>query len=271
LTLPWGHHLHVQPHDDIGSALWRFGVYDLALSESVWSLLDESEWAIDAGANIGYVTSLMARRVGLRGKVFAFEPHPVVFQELSENVCLWEEKACVDARPLALSNTTGQNELLVPQRFASNQGLATLESQNVFVTAGPVLDSLSIDVARLDDLFDAGQRFGLMKVDVEGHELKLFAGARTLLESGRIRDILYEDYGESYVEYGDGLSETSQFLASCGYTVFLVRRTPFGVRLTGINESSGRSYSFDPPSSLATRNPERAAARLSHWGWSVLR
>lgn len=59
-VLPWGLRMWVRPSEDLGSALWRFGIYDLPLSETIWRLLDPGETAIDVGANIGYVTGLMA-------------------------------------------------------------------------------------------------------------------------------------------------------------------------------------------------------------------
>ena len=55
--------------------------FDLISCEAIWRLLDEGELALDVGANIGYMTSLMAARLGKNGRVIAFEPHPVLFQE----------------------------------------------------------------------------------------------------------------------------------------------------------------------------------------------
>ena len=48
----------------VESALWLQGVYDLALSEMLWRLIAPGEVVADIGANIGYVTSIMAAQVG---------------------------------------------------------------------------------------------------------------------------------------------------------------------------------------------------------------
>ena len=90
VVLPWKMPIRVRPSDMIGSAIIRAGVYDPCVSEVLWRLLDKEETAIDAGANIGQMTSLMARRVGEKGKVLSFEPHPHIFQELTANVALWQ-------------------------------------------------------------------------------------------------------------------------------------------------------------------------------------
>ena len=66
----------MNPKETIGRAILRLGVYDLCVSESICRLLDPGESAIDVGANLGYMTSLMAAKAGKCGSVESFEPHP---------------------------------------------------------------------------------------------------------------------------------------------------------------------------------------------------
>ena len=89
VVLPWGLPIRVFPNETIGSCIWRTGVHDLVASEALWRLLDPGETAVDIGANIGYMTGLMARRAGPRGRVIALEPHPDIFAELQRNVGEW--------------------------------------------------------------------------------------------------------------------------------------------------------------------------------------
>ena len=74
--MPWGLQMQIRPNDYIGSCIWGRGIYDLGVSEAIWRLLDKDDLAIDVGANIGHMTGIMARRVGPKGAVIAFEPHP---------------------------------------------------------------------------------------------------------------------------------------------------------------------------------------------------
>src|ERR687886_1998553 len=69
IRLPWGVDIRVRPTETIGSSICRLGVYDLTVSEVIWRLLEPGEQAVDVGANIGYMTSLMAARVGKTGNV----------------------------------------------------------------------------------------------------------------------------------------------------------------------------------------------------------
>src|SRR5262245_13000344 len=82
VRLPWGETIEVQTGETIGGAIWHYGIFDLVVTESIWRLLDPGETALDIGANIGQMTSLMRLRAGSQGKVIAFEPHPQLFAEL---------------------------------------------------------------------------------------------------------------------------------------------------------------------------------------------
>jgi hypothetical protein len=73
VMLPWGLAMRIRPRDDLGRALWHKGIYDLTLCETIWRLLDRGESAIDVGANVGYISGLMAARSGPDGSVLAFE------------------------------------------------------------------------------------------------------------------------------------------------------------------------------------------------------
>ena len=89
VVLPWGLSIRVSPNEVIGASIWKSGLFELGVSECLWRLLDAGETALDVGANIGYMTCLLARRAGVGGKVIALEPHPQIFTELDDNVAGW--------------------------------------------------------------------------------------------------------------------------------------------------------------------------------------
>src|SRR6266487_6888965 len=93
VRLPWGIEISVNPHETTGKSLLTHGVYELAVSEFLWRLTDPGDHCLDIGANIGYVTSLLAAKAGQSGKVSSFEPHPQVFERLTENVQSWNRSA----------------------------------------------------------------------------------------------------------------------------------------------------------------------------------
>ncbi|BAB76932.1 FkbM family methyltransferase [Anabaena sp. FACHB-709] len=91
--LPWNVKIKIttDTNDVVSKAISKYGIYDLSLTEALWRLTSPGETAIDIGANIGYMTSIMAMKVGQKGKVLCFEPNPEVYKELSDNIEFWEQ------------------------------------------------------------------------------------------------------------------------------------------------------------------------------------
>lgn len=258
VLLPWGLAMRVRPHEDHGRSLWRFGVYDLVLSEAIWRLLNPGESAIDAGANIGYVTGLMAARLGPQGKVLAFEPHPKIAAELVSNIDGWTSRPIATIRPfqLALSSNTGAAYLEEPLNFDRNCGTARVVANGA--------SCLRVNTTRLDDVCSEHGDVDLLKLDVEGHEMEVLLGGRSVLKSGRVRDLVFEDHGRSFD------SPVVLLLESFGYVVFMLTRTFRGPLLAAEGEQCP-IVPYLPPNFLATREPERALARFETSGWQVLR
>jgi FkbM family methyltransferase len=253
VLLPWGLPLRIHRDDDIGRALWTTGVYDLAVSEALWRLLEPGETAADAGANLGYMTSLMAARAGPGGRVRSYEPHPAVFADLTANCGLWAgaQVAAIEPRELGLSDRARDATLVEGPAFAANRGTSRVADG----AAG-----LAVRLTTLDREFPPDARIGVLKVDVEGHEAAVLAGADRLLAAHAIRDVVYE-------EHAPGAGPATALLLSRGYRVFGISKGLLGPALG----APGHGSAFAPPSCLATVAPERALARLAPRGWECLR
>lgn len=261
ITLPWDLPLLVHPDEQIGRCILRRGLFDLTVSETILRLTDPGDVAVDVGANLGYVTSLLARAVGPTGRVVAFEPHPEIFELLTTNVDSWAaypDAATVELHRLALSACAGEADLALPEAFRRNMGSAGLVGDR-----GPSADSLErVQVRRMDEIVTA-DRIGLLKIDVEGHELGVLQGADSLLSDQRIRDIVFEDFRAPP-------TDTTRFLEGFGYTLFSLDQSLFGL-VVGSAGTESAVRSMDDPSYLATADPERAQLRLSRRGWTALR
>jgi len=254
VRLRWDMTLTVRPEDVIGRSIASYGVFDLILSETVFRLLDPGDHAADVGANIGYVTGLMARRAGPDGRVTAFEPHPAVRRLLEANVARWASDssvAAVDVRPVAVSNTGGSGTLVVSDAFATNMGVARLDAR----------EGGDVQLTTLDEAF-GGDELGLLKIDVEGHELAVLEGGAALFEAGRVRDVIFEDFGI----YPTPLTE---FLEARGYTVLSLDNTLSRPLARPAADHPPRR-GWEGPSYLATLEPARVTDRLRLRGWAVL-
>ena len=260
--------IRIRPAEDIGHAIWHLGVYDLPVTELIWRLLDPGDSALDVGANIGYMTGVMAARVGTRGQVWSFEPHPVVFTDLQANVAGWSKTAhagSIKLHQMALGDRAGQFVLSEPEAFDGNRGTAsiTVESKKTaHLDAVQRTVEHTVTVDRLDALSPVGARWALAKIDVEGFELAVLKGAVRLLEENAIRDILFEDHGEYP-------TPVTQFLEERGFALFQIEKKLLRLRLRPPGKRASHT-AWLPQNFLATRDPARAQARLAGFGWHSL-
>src|SRR3954465_296715 len=91
VRLPWGLPVEVDTGDAIGFSIVAGGVFDPCVTETLHRLIDPGDVVADVGANLGYMSSLAAARVGPEGRVLAFEPHPRAYELLERNVSRWRD------------------------------------------------------------------------------------------------------------------------------------------------------------------------------------
>lgn len=142
--------------------------------------LKRGDKAVDIGANIGYLTHIMAQIVGETGQVMSFEPHPIIFDHLAKSVAENRLTQC-HLHNLALGDAEGTGELLFGLDRA-NFGTAHLVNDAVDTAD---LATCSVPVRRLDDLIRPDERVDFIKIDVEGNEPLVIRGATELLRAQR--------------------------------------------------------------------------------------
>jgi FkbM family methyltransferase len=151
------------------------------------SLLAPGRTAIDVGANLGFTTTMLASVVGPSGRVLSFEPSPVVYAKLRKTVQA-NRLANVMTFNLGCGSSPSVQTLHAVSRSSGNSSI--LGGGRAW---GPV------EIVRLDDVDEAWERpVSLIKIDTEGYEPEVLAGARRLIEAQR--PILFLEMGGDYPE-----------------------------------------------------------------------
>jgi FkbM family methyltransferase len=126
---------------------------------------------IDIGAHVGYYTLLASMLAGETGSVWAFEPEPTNAAFLRQHMYL-NNCGNVHVEEVAVSNSSGR------ARFVCGKGSGTGHLDG----AG----DMEVHTVRLTDFCAArGIRPSALKIDVEGAEAEVIAGARELIRSNR--------------------------------------------------------------------------------------
>ena len=102
--------------------LRRFSDDEWPVLAVVRTLVREGDWVVDAGANIGYVSMLLSRLVGPKGRVFSFEPVAETFDLLRHNVDQLSLQN-VELFEYGLSAAEGESVMEVPQDAAGDDNL----------------------------------------------------------------------------------------------------------------------------------------------------
>lgn len=171
----YGAFLYNRNDQIIGRCLERYGEYSEAEVDLLRQLCGPGSVVADVGANIGAIAVPLALHVGAAGFVYAFEPERITFQTLCANVALHSlpNVECVHAAVGASHDTLHLPDL----RYDLEANFGGLEL-HAFAQGRPVAQ------VTLDDYVDLAH-FTLLKIDVEGMEREVIAGAQRLLATQR--------------------------------------------------------------------------------------
>lgn len=153
---------------------------------------ERDEVMIDVGANVGMYTIWAAATRGAR--VYAFEPEAQNYALLNRNILMNGLSDRAIAYPLGLSDTSGLSQLHMNDLRIGGSCHSVGEAVNFKLQPTTAAFVQGCVVARLDDLIAEGQvpMPAHIKLDVDGFEHKVIAGALKTLEDKAVKSLLIE-------------------------------------------------------------------------------
>lgn len=193
-----GHYqVYVNIAENQGIHLYFFGKHNEPFAAWLTSeLLNEGDISIDVGANMGSYTFVMASKIKSAGKVFAFEPNPLLLTNLNDSVALNQCKNFITVDSRALYSSSGETLKFYISDNPGNSGTSSLINHGVFVSEE---NFILVKTITLTNYFREKQiaRCKLIKIDVERAELEVIKGASELLEKRIIDYIILEQLAGS--------------------------------------------------------------------------
>ncbi|MEZ4818186.1 MAG: FkbM family methyltransferase [Flavobacteriaceae bacterium] len=205
----------VYTKDFIGEEIYAFGLYEKGNINIMLNCLDfptEEHSILDVGANIGNHTLQFSKHFK---EVYAFEPNLLAFDVLKLNTVGIQN---IKLFNYGLSNKNGEAFLKIPEY---NIGGATVVNERDS-------EKNKILLKKGDDVINFP--FAVMKMDIEGHELKAIEGlAETLIKH---KPILFLEFLN---KTGTGDMIIINLLKNLGYTNFYepYKKTLLGSRNNG--------------------------------------
>ena len=207
-TRTQGFELLVRADEDVGRAIHFARSFEVPETDYLRSVIRPDAVCADVGANVGYFTMLMAS-VARQGVVHAFEPLPL-------NVALIAASTGLNRFTNIRLNQTAVGDAPGEVEFAE---AADSAYSSMHDTGRKGVEArFTVPVTTLDAYFGGGA-VDVLKVDVEGAEALVMAGARALLADPARRPtvILIELFQPNLDVFGASVTAIVAELTDLGY------------------------------------------------------
>lgn len=226
-----GFDMTVLGDDLIGRHILISGQFDRSVFKVLLDCAEPGDTLLDIGANVGYATCLFLASVP-GSKVVAVEPQPDIADLFRINAEQFGDRTrLIEA---GLWDLPGCGWLVIDK---SNRGASKVQDAHSDAAAKvPLLDAAAF-FATLD-------RVDLIKIDIEGAEIRVLEAAKAELARLRPRAILFEDH-HVFAQSAPEKAPIPRLMTALGYACFAVQKTLFSTNLVPLSKASKvRSHDF---------------------------
>jgi len=180
VTLHDGIRMELVLNEYVQSQLYLFGAFEPATVKVLKRLVKSGDTVLDIGANVGYISLVLAKCVGNSGKVFSFEPDSKNFASLKRNLAL---NADCNIEPIAKAVSDSHQPIrLYHAKFDFNAG-----AHSMLPSEKHSSDFVEIEATTIDEFVTSHglKKIDVIKIDIEGAEMKAFNGMTETLRNSR--------------------------------------------------------------------------------------
>ncbi|MCX5724503.1 MAG: FkbM family methyltransferase [Nitrospirae bacterium] len=211
---PHRYEMELQLDDPMERFAYFLGCYwGIDVTATVVRLLRQGDYFIDVGANLGFVTLAASRAVGREGKVLAFEPFTAMADRL-DRALLHNRIENVTVYRYALGDAMVEGVLDLDEH-SSKANLRHADS------SGAKIQIMRGDDVRRDWPSDT---WILVKMDVEGYELRALKGWPSLLTRPRT-GFLVEITDQWLRDLGGSAEELFNLMLGQGFQAYIPKLT----------------------------------------------
>jgi FkbM family methyltransferase len=192
--------------DVVANTIKNNGVFEKEVVDLAFKYIKEDTAVLDLGSNFGQMSILFSQKVGLKGKVYAFDADDFVYEILQKNIEANNKTGVIIPTFGAIHNK--ENEILYfPDQDFERFGAYGSYGIDYSSEVGRAIRSITIDSLNIPE------PISFMKIDIQGGDLQAMQGAVKTIEKNKM-PILFEyeyhfedDYNLSFQEYVDFVRE----------------------------------------------------------------
>lgn len=201
----------------VSTTLFYTGIWEENETNLVKKEIQKDDIVLDIGAHIGYYTLLFAKLAGPGGKIFAFEPDRGNYNLLKKNI---KENGYqnITIERMAVSDENGTTKLFLSENDSGHNRIyyGKYVSKNFDI----------IKKINLDDYFkndSIAEKISFVKMDVEGSELGVLRGMKSILNKNNKLKILLEFSPSQMKEFGTEPSELLKLLKTYDFNFYRIK------------------------------------------------
>lgn len=154
------------------------GTYEPELADAVREFVRPGMIVYDVGANIGYVSLLLAHAARPNGRVFAFEALPANIERIRRNVDLNRLGKQITLMPQAVADKSGELTFYVHESVGMGKVAGSAGRREEHYQAEITVRAISLD----EFVYEHGNPApDVVKMDIEGGEVLALPGMRRVL------------------------------------------------------------------------------------------
>lgn len=227
ITLENGLRFHVDTTAGmVEHSIFYAGSIQIGLAYQIQQHTSRGAYCLDAGANIGFFTLLMAHCAGREGRVAAFEPNPITVERLRHSLQL-NNLSNIDVVPKAVAQQAGTTEFYLATE-PEKSGISPV------VDITPI-QKIEVETISLDEYVASQEwpRVDIIKIDIEGYDCQALLGAKEIIT--RFHPVITFEF--SYSTDPSLAAAAFELLLGSGYTLCrIVHRSGFTLgKLTGFD------------------------------------
>ncbi|MBY0529279.1 MAG: FkbM family methyltransferase [Rhabdochlamydiaceae bacterium] len=197
---------------DMLQRLIYFNAFDMRSLNNVLSYVEPGMRCLDIGANVGFYSLHLAKKVGKTGFVHGIEADPVIYNSFLRNCGLNSFASTIRTHNVAISNCVGQLQFYTHD--GNNWGAGSL-TQFAHIQG----KTIEVPAITLDHFMEehSVEYFDFVKIDIEANEFELLEGAKNTLNEKRLHKIYIEFNGILLAQKSRSFKEFVALFADHGY------------------------------------------------------
>jgi len=204
------HKVYIDPQDSLNLSLNEN--HESYEKEIIKKTVKKGDVVLDIGANIGDNTLIIAKLIGPKGKVYAFEPDPEIFSLLKKNISVNGYDNII-AIQKAVSNKNGKLKLFLSENNRSDHRIYDSHDNR---------ESIEVGTVKLDSFFRSKISVNVIIMDIQGAEYLAFIGMEKLVKRNKGLVIIYELSPTLLKMSGFSPKKFIEKLVDCGLAIKII-------------------------------------------------